>query len=145
MAGKLLDKVQLDLPFTNGKNYSLPKHLPGVVNVDDFVFFSIPAGINPADYDVAVDTLDTSAGIPIRKIGELRRNVELPHVMFDAYANIYVLPKTDPTKHTYYARLSRGSTYTLHVVKGIHRGGVKHEMARHGVLLSGTDTSNYAY
>jgi len=145
MSGARLNKVQLDLPFSNGKNYSLPKHLPGVVNVDDFVFFTFPNNINPADYDVAVDTLDTSSGISIRKIGELRKNVELPHVHFDAYASIYVLPKTDPSKHTYYARLSRGSTYVLHEIRGIHRQGIKHEMARHGVLNSGIDASNSAY
>jgi hypothetical protein len=101
--------------------------------------------MNPADYMVAVDTLDTSQPTHIRTIGHLRENVELPHVHYDAYAFIYVLPATDPTKHTFYARLSRGSTYIIPEVKGIHRPGVKHAMTRTGVLLSGTDSSNFAY
>jgi hypothetical protein len=141
-----LSSVQLDTPFANGKFYSLPKHLPGRVNTDDFVFFSFPENMNPNDYMVAVDTLDTSdPSCTIRTIGPLRENVELPFVVFDAYASIYVIPQSDPTKHTYYARLSRGSSYKIPAIKGIHRIGVKHEMARTGVLSSGADSSNLAY
>jgi hypothetical protein len=116
------------------------------VNVDDFVFFVFPSSVNPLDYMVAVETLDTSQPDGhIRTIGQLRTNVELPHVVFDAYASIYVLPKSDPTKHTWYARLSRGSTYRIPEISGIHRPGVRHEMVRTGVLNSGTDDSNLAY
>lgn len=140
-----LSHVQTDLPFANGKFYSLPKHLPGRVNVDDFVFFSFPDSMNPNDYMVAIDTLDTSQPTHIRTIGPLRTNVELPFVHLDAYASIYVIPATDPTKHTYYARLSRGNSYKIPLIKGLHRPGVKHEMIRTGVLNSGTDSSNYAY
>lgn len=139
------DKIQLDLPFSNGKFYVLPKHLPGRVNVDDFVFFNFPATMNPDDYMVAIDTLDTSQPTHIRTIGPLRTNVEIPHIQLDAYASIYVIPKNDPTKHTYYARLSRGSSYRIPEIKGIHRPGVKHEMFRTGVLNSGADISNFAY
>jgi hypothetical protein len=137
--------VQLDTPLSNGKFFSLPKHLPGRVNVDDFVFFHYPSTINPNDYMVAVETLDTSGPTHIRTIGPLRSNVDLPHVHFDAYGSIYVIPANDPTKHTYYARLSRGSTYTIPEIQGIHRPGVKHEMIRSGVLNSGADASNLAY
>lgn len=137
--------VQLDTPLSNGKFYTLPKHLPGRVNVDDFVFFHYPTNMIPDDYMIAVDTLDTSGPTHIRTIGPLRPNVELPHVHFDAYASIYVIPKADPTKHTFYARLSRGSTYTIPEIRGLHRPGVKHEMMRSGVLNSGTDVSNLAY
>lgn len=137
--------VQVDLPLSNGKFFSLPKHLPGRVNVDDFVFFHFPESMKSEDYMVAIDTLDTSQHTHIRTIGPLRTNVELPHVHLDAYASIYVLPKSDPTKHTYYARLSRGSSYRIPEIKGIHRIGVKHEMFRTGVLNSGADISNYAY
>lgn len=140
-----LGAVQLDLPFANGKFYSLPKHLPGRVNVDDFVFFSFPESMNPKDYMVAIDTLDTSQHTHIRTIGELRANVELPFVHLDAYASIYVIPKYDSSKHTYYARLSRGSTYTIPNLQGKHIPGAKHEMKRSGVLNSGTDISNFAY
>ncbi len=137
--------IQLDTPFSNGKFYGLPKHLPGRVNVDDFVFFSFPASVTPDDYYVVIETLDTSGPTHLRRIGPLRENVELPHVHYSAYASIFVIPKTDPTKHTYYARLSRGSSYRIPEIKGIHRPGVKHEMGRTGVLNSGTDNSNFAY
>lgn len=145
MSLPVLSKVQTDLPFANGKFYGLPKHLPGRVNTDDFVFFFYPKSMNPSDYMVVVETLDTSQETHLRKIGELRPNVELPFVHFDAYASIYVIPKTDPTKHTYYARLNRGSSYTIPEISGLHRPGVKHEMRRSGVLNAGTDSSNYAY
>lgn len=140
-----LNQVQLDLPFAGGKFYSLPKHLPGRVNVDDFVFFSFPNNVDPNDYMVAIDTLDTSQYTHIRTIGPLSANVELPFVHLDAYASIYVIPKSDPSKHTYYARLSRGSSYTIPQINGKHIKGAKHEMKRSGVLNSGTDISNYAY
>jgi len=137
--------VQLDAPFAGGKFYGLPKHLPGRVNVDDFVFFNYPSTMNPNDYMVVVETLDTSGPTHLRTIGPLRENVELPFVHYDAYASIYVIPTSDPSKHTYYARLSRGSLYTLKTLPGKHRPGVKHEMHRAGVLNSGTDDSNLAY
>jgi hypothetical protein len=140
-----LHHIQLDQPFSNGKFYSLPKHLPGRVNVDDFVFFHYPASMNPDDFSVVVDTLDTSGPTHLRKIGPLRPNVELPFVHYDAYASIYVIPNNDPRKHTYYSRLSRGSTYYIPEINGVHRPGVKHEMFRSGVLNSGTDSSNLAY
>jgi hypothetical protein len=140
-----LYQVQTDLPLANGKFYGLPKHLPGRVNTDDFVFFNIPSEINPSDYEVVIESLDTSQHTHLRKIGTLMANVEIPFVHLDAYASIYVMPKVDPTKHTFYARLSRGSTYTIPVVQGLHRPGIKHEMKRGGVLLSGADSSNYAY
>lgn len=141
----LQHKVQLDYPFANGKFFGLPKHLPGRVNVDDFVFFTFPESMNPNDYMVAIDTLDTSQDTHIRTIGPLRANVEIPFVHLDAYASIYVIPATDPTKHTFFARLSRGSSYQIPAIKGLHRPGVKHEMIRTGVLTAGTDRSNYAY
>ena len=138
--------VQLDLPFSNGKFYSLPKHLPGRVNVDDFVFFDYPSCINPHDYMIAVETLDTSnPGSPLRTIGPLRGEAELPHVHFDAYASIYILPKDDPGKPTFYARLNRGSTYTIPDVSRVHQPGGKYEMRRHGMLVAGADQSKLSY
>lgn len=130
--------VQLDTPFSNGKFFSLSKHLPGRVNVDDFVFFTYPSFLNPADYMVAVDTLDTSdPSAPVRTIGPLRGGVELPHVYYDAYAAIYVLPKTNPSLPTFYSRLNRGSTYTIPDVRSYHQTGVKYEMRRTGMLTAG--------
>jgi len=138
--------VQLDLPFSNGHFYSLPKQLPGRVNVDDFVFFNIPAGINPEDYMIAVETLDTSTpSEPIRTIGVLRESAELPHVHYDAYASIFIIPKTDSRKPTFYARLNRGSTYTIPNIGRCHQIGAKYEMRRHGMLTAGADQSKLAY
>ena len=138
--------VQLDLPHATGRFYVLPKHMPGRVNVDDFVFFHYPHNLNPADYMVAVDTMDTSnPHHTIRTIGDLRGTVDLPAVIFDAYAKIYVIPKNDPMKPSYFARLSRGSTYVIkHYMSPVHMG-TKIEMDRRGVLNSGADVSKLAY
>jgi hypothetical protein len=137
---------QLDLPFSNGHFFSLPKHLPGRVNVDDFVFFDFPTSMDPMDYMIAVNTLDTSdPAHPLRTIGPLRPNVELPHVQYDAYAAILVLPKCDPAKPTFYSRLNRGSTYKIPDVISVHRPGNKYEMRRHGMLTAGADASKLAY
>lgn len=138
--------VQLDLPFSNGRFFSAPKFLPGRVNVDDFVFFNFPSTMNPGDYMVAVETIDTSnPNAPIRTIGPLRGEVELPHVHYDAYASIFVLPKVDPQKPTFYARLNRGSTYSIPDVSRDRRPGGKYEMRRHGMLTAGADQSKLAY
>jgi hypothetical protein len=137
---------QLDLPFSSGKFYTLPKSLPGRVNVDDYVFFRWPASVNPSDYVIVIETLDTSQPSHLRQIGPLRPNVELPHVHYDAYAKIVVMPKNDPNKHIWYARLSRGSSYELSEPHdAIHVRGTTHEMYRSGVLNSGCDVSNLAY
>jgi hypothetical protein len=102
--------------------------------------------MNPADYMVVVDTLDTSnPRAPYRTIGQLRGEVELPHVQFDAYASIYVMPKIDPNRPTFYARLNRGSTYDIPDVSGECKSGGKYEMRRHGMLTAGVDQSNLAY
>lgn len=138
--------VQLDIPFSNGKFFSLPKQLPGRVNVDDFLFFNYPKSMNPMDYMVAVDTLDTTnPRQPIRTIGPLREAVELPHVQFNAYGSVYILPKVDPRKPTFYARLNRGSTYDIPDTSSIHQPGGKYEMRRHGMLVAGADESKLAY
>lgn len=95
---------------------------------------------------VAVETIDTSnPQSPIRTIGPLRGEVELPHVHFDAYGTIYVLPSVDPRKPTFYARLNRGSTYTIPDVSRARQPGGKYEMRRHGMLVAGADQSKLAY
>lgn len=137
---------QLDLPYSNGKFYSLPKYLPGRVNVDDFVFFDFPSGMNPNEYMVAVDTLDTTNPMDTtRIIGPLERNVELPHVMYDAYGSIYVIPRRNKMLPSYFARLNRGSTYVILEVPRPSPPGTKYEMRRHGILSAGTDSSKLAY
>lgn len=128
---------QLDLPFSNGHFYNLPKNVPGRLNVDDFVFFNIPKGVNSHDYSVVVTTLDTSQ-LPHRTIGPLMTNVELPHVHFGAQGSIYLIPKTKAHLPTYYARLNRGSTYDIPTIDfSKHKTGMKYEMVRHGILTAG--------
>jgi len=128
---------QLDLPFSNGHFYNLPKNVPGRLNVDDFVFFNIPSSVNPSEYTVVVPTLDTSQ-LPLRTIGPLIKSVELPHVHFGDQSTIHVIPKYNPNLPTYYARLNRGSTYDIPEVHPLkHRQGMKYEMARHGILTAG--------
>ena len=134
--------VQTDLPYASGNFYILPKHLPGRVNVDDFVFFRWPSTMNQHDYMVAIDSLDTShPSGHIRTIGELQHNVELPQVIFDAYASIYVLPKVDSSKPSFYSRLNRGSTYIINDVSKVHTPGARYQMDRHGILRAGTTSS----
>lgn len=129
---------QLDVPFSNGKFFVIPKNQPGRLNVDDFVFFSIPRNV-PADrYSVVVTTLDTS-GSPHRTIGTLQQSVELPHVQYGAHGQLLLIPTHEPHLPTFYARLNRGSTYIIPDVPKGHRTGMKYEMRRTGVLTSGTE------
>ena len=131
--------LQFDMPLSNGKFFSLPKHIPGRVNMDDFIFFTIPKDINIEKYVVAVDTLDTS-GSSLRVISSLSDQVELPHVHQDAYARVAVIPRTDETLPVFYARLNRGSTYII--PPGLSKDrkiGMKYEMERHGTLTAGSE------
>jgi hypothetical protein len=138
--------AQLDPPFSNGKFFGLPKYLPGRVNVDDFIFFDYPHDMNPDDYMVALTSIDTSdPRTVIRTIGTFRRDVELPHVALDAYASVYVIPKSNPTLPTYFARLNRGSTYTVIESPRPSPFGTKYEMRRHGILVAGVGNSKLAY
>lgn len=129
---------QLDIPFSHGHFFHLPKGLPGRVNTDDFVFFNLPAGLNPVEYSVVVSSIDTS-GPPLRTIGSLQESVELPFVQYGAHGKILVIPKRNPNLPSFFARLNRGSTYTIPDVRGKHRPGMSHEMIRHGVLTAGVD------
>ena len=129
---------QLDIPFASGHFFSLPKNLPGRVNTDDFMFFNIPAGVNPADYTVAVSSIDTS-GPRYRTIGVLQQSVELPFVQYGAHGQVLVLPTKNPNLPSFFSRLNRGSTYTIPDVRGKHKAGMTHEMTRHGVLTAGVE------
>jgi len=140
--------IQLDIPRYNAKVGVLPKHLPGRVNVDDFIFFNLPQGLNSKDYMVVIDSLDT-AGPSRKSIGYLSQSggsVELPHVRLDAYAQLYVIPATNARLPSFQARLNRGSTYTIPNVMNIHRpGSLPYQMQRHGMLTAGCDASDLAY
>jgi hypothetical protein len=148
MSKPTLPFVQLDVPLAGAKFGILPKYLPARVNVDDFVFFSWPHTMNPSDYVVAVETLDTSdPRTPYRTIGPLSANVELPFVIFGAYARIFVLPKTDPRKPSFWGRLNRGSTYHINqnLLDDHKPGDAPHQMVRHGMLTAGVSMEKAAY
>lgn len=119
---------QLDIVWTNPQWFTLPRHLPGRLSATDFVFFRWCGDLNPADYTVVVESLDT-AGPRFRSIGQLRREVELPHVMFDWHAQIGVVPNR-PSLPSFEAELVRGSTY---VIPSTHGRNGRFQMERHGV------------
>ena len=129
---------QLDPPFSNGKFFNISKHIPGRMNPDDYIFFehsTMLNYINAADYVVAISPNDTSAP-GIRTIGPLSVRVELPHVQLDAYAMVYLLPKTNPNLPRFGARLNRGSTYSIPMTYGkVPPKDNIWQMHRHGVLV----------
>lgn len=129
---------QLDIPFSHGHFFHLPKNLPGRVNTDDFIFFNIPAGIDASDYTVVVSSIDTS-GPPLRTIGMLSESVELPFVHYGAHGKVMVIPTRNPNLPSFFSRLNRGSTYSIPDVRRKHQPGMSHEMIRHGVLTAGVD------
>jgi len=137
--------VQLDTPLANAKFGILPKHLPGVVNTDYFIYFHVPCGMDASQYDVVIESMDTSSPCTLRNLGSLSRiNVELPAVHFAADARVFVMPHSNAKLPTYYARLNRGSTYVItKIANPVY--GQKYEMARHGILTSAADTSQIAY
>ncbi len=136
MAGKVQSTWQVDDPFSPASFFILPKHIPGRVNTDDFVYFSYPASFPAHEYFVVTTTQDTS-GSPLRQLGKLEKNVELPHVQFGAHGKLYLIPSRNEHLPTFYARLNRGSTYVVpEIPRGAQRGD-KIEMLRHGVLTAG--------
>lgn len=127
---------QLDIPAVNSKFYLVPKNQPGRLNVDDFVFFNIPAGLRTADYTVVISSIDTSAP-ELRTIGGLKQSVELPYVQHGAHGKVMVIPTRNASLPSFFARLNKGSTYDIPDVRRKHKPGMSHEMQRHGVLTAG--------
>jgi hypothetical protein len=125
--------AQLDIPFADGLFFELPRQLPGRINVDDFIFFTIPDDVDQKKYTVVVNTMDT-AGTPYRSIGVLDKMVTLPFVHYNDDANVGVIPTYDGSLPAFWARLSRGSTYQIPSVR--KRSGT-YPMSRLGVLTSG--------
>lgn len=103
---------QFDILATRPEFWTIPKHLPGRVTMADFVEFIWPEKINPDDYSVIVEVLDTSSNDPYRLISKLRQKVELPHVQYGWDAKILVLPHNQ-TKPAFIGTLNRGSTYSI--------------------------------
>lgn len=119
---------QLDMPWSLDF-YTLPKHLPGRMNTDDFVFFDFScSGIDCCDYTVVVESLDVS-GPTYRSIGKLQKAIELPHVKFGWSPKIGVIPNSEHLP-AFEAEMVRGNTYAIPNTYG--RNG-RFQMVRHGV------------
>ncbi len=134
--------VQTDTMRDGGEFMKLPKTASGRVTTDDFVFFRWPSSIHPNDYVVAMDTMDTTQ--PMRQIGDLEATKELPNVILDAHAHIYVIPKTNPNLPRFYARLSRANTYILPEVFKNHVPGVRYQMQRYGMPTGAVAGNEYS-
>ena len=125
--------AQLDIPFADGLFFELPRQLPGRVNVDDFIYFTIPGDIDKKKYIVVVTSMDT-AGTPYRSIGALDDMVTLPFVHYNDDANVGVIPTYDPSLPSFWARLCRGNTYQI---PSVRKQSGQFGMIRLGVLTSG--------
>jgi hypothetical protein len=120
---------QFDFPLlTHGDWKSFPGFLPELANyATDFIQFYWPENVNPAHYDIVVETTVSRGGY-YRKIGPLASRVKLPMVQFPANGNLLVLPRYDKSRPAFRAELHRGSTYIIpHVV-----GNGVYEMVQNG-------------
>jgi len=125
--------LQADITLAGNKFISIPRETPGRLNTDDFVFFNWPSTVNPNEYTVVVESMDT-AGAQYRKVAPLSKQINLPFVQFDAHALIGVIPNHDERKPQFWARLNRGSTYQLPTVPRGASG--KFTMQLHGVITA---------
>ena len=126
--GNLWNPVrQLDIPLANPRFYTIPEIAPGRIMADDFAYFNFGKEINPSNYNVIVESMDT-AGTRWRNIGTLAERVHLPFVKFSPYGKIGVVPISDKLP-IFSATLVRGATYIIPNVEG--RNG-EFAMSRHG-------------
>lgn len=125
---------QLDMQWTNTQWTEIPKFCPGRLYADDFVYFNWPASINPKDYVVALESLDTASN-PYRSFSPcLKKQVEVPHVKLGQGLDgpkIFVLPH-DGRRPAFYSVMQRGSTYDIPETHG--KNGV-FQMKRHGNIV----------
>jgi hypothetical protein len=129
--------LQLDIPLAGAKFGTIPQNMPGRINVDDYVFFTLPCNMRACDYDVLVESMDTSSPNHWRNLGPLAQvSVRLPFVHFPSEALISVTPHADPHLPSYIARLNRGSTYTITVLPTRGAVGRKLAMQRSGILTA---------
>jgi hypothetical protein len=129
---------QLDITLSGQDFLSIPEHMPGRLNTDDFVYFEYSNLRDPNNYTVVISSNDTS-GSQFRSIGPLRKFVKLPFVQLDAYGVIGLVPNNDHTKPQFWGRLNRASTYVVPSVGG--KPG-KYALERHGVLTAAVSDSH---
>lgn len=122
---------QLDIIATGPDWFTIPREVPGRLTAVDFIFFRWDsASLNPDDYTVVVEVLDT-AGPPYRGISKLMKSVELPHVHYDWHARLGVIPHS-ASLPAFEAELNRGSTYIIPDTKG--KNG-RFQMELHGMRV----------
>lgn len=100
---------QLDIPATQGRWFTIPRYVPGRLTALDFIHFKWCGEINPADYLVIIESLDT-AGPRFRSIGQLSETLELPHVQYPWDCTVGVIPTNDRLP-SFSGKLGRGATY----------------------------------
>lgn len=119
---------QLDIPAANSGWFILPRELPMRLNGEDFVEFIWFGNINPENYTVVIEVLDT-AGPPFRGISLLKKRVEIPFVQYAWDAKIGVLPNDDRLP-SFEGRFIRGSTY---MIPDVGRSNGVFQMKRFGI------------
>ena len=86
---KMIKHRQFDIPLTTQFYFTLPSDVKGRITQEDFLYFSWDQEINPSNYDVVLETLQTDFKI----IGPLSSIVKLPHVQISNDALFIILPK----------------------------------------------------
>lgn len=119
---------QLDISLSGPNFFTIPKHLPGRLTTNDYVFFHWPCDLDSSKYCVVVESNDASGDSVHRNIGPLQKSIELPHVRFAPYARIGVVPVVS-SHPVFEEQLVRGSTYIIPDTKG--KNG-RFSMVRHG-------------
>lgn len=125
------DERQLDIPASLARFYNIPKYAPGRMTGKSFVQFQWSNTLNPKNYTVVVEPLDTS-GDRFRSIGELEHMMELPFVQYDPHAKLGVIPH-DARYPAFWSEVGRGCTY---IIPNISKSGV-YTMQMLGVQTTG--------
>ena len=109
---------QYDILWARPDWFIIPPQLPGRRNGDDYVVFKWPCNFPASRYTVVIQSLDT-AGPPFRSIGNLDYQVLLPFVQLGYGSDIKIALLPDTTGlPSFWAKLIRGSTYTIPEIKG---------------------------
>jgi hypothetical protein len=131
---------QLDHPYGRSGFFEYPSHSAMRNTAENYVFFEWPGSVDPTQYDVVIESLDT-AGPTFRTIGMLGKNrtdrqsyIRLPDTHFDWHGRIGVIPRTNVNLPQFEAEIGRGSTYTIPAVQGPRTDGTAWQMRRHGAI-----------
>jgi hypothetical protein len=118
---------QLDILATKPDWFSLPRHLPGRLNAEDFIYLHYDTAFKPEEYRIVISTLDATE--KYRTIAVPARQVELPHVQLPWNGEIGVIPINDTSLPSFVSKLNRGSTY---IIPNVSASG-RYQMEMHGM------------